>query len=163
VTIRPTVCLAAPGHTLVSTAGSTRNILATASALSEWADVTVAFRNSAERFHSDRFRIVEIESQSQHTGIRDDVAARGLNPLAHLGYARLLRRFAEAELCSYDLVLEKGWRLSGYLCKLLSKRGVPAILIENDVRVWTGGIRSPRSLIKYLAHVTAQAIAAIAE
>lgn len=158
--VRPSVCFAAPGHTLVSTAGSARNILATANALSEWADVTVAFRNCLEEFKSDRFKVVEIDPQVPGTGSRDDVAARGLNPLAHYSYARQLKRFAESELCDFDLVLEKGWRLSGYLCKLLTRSGVPAILIENDVRVWSGGIGSPRSLIKYLAHVTAQAIAA---
>jgi glycosyltransferase involved in cell wall biosynthesis len=118
------------------------------------------FRSSEESFRSEKFRVIEIEPKESSPDTRDDVAARGLNPLAHLSYTRHLRRFAESELCDYDLVLEKGWRLSGYLSKILAGKGVPTILIENDVRVWTEGIQSPRSLIKYLAHIAAQAIAA---
>ena len=162
VSKKPSICYAAPGHTLVSTAGSARNILATADALSEWANVTVAFRNCAEDFRSEKFQITEIEPTEPGTGAKDDVAARGLNPLTHFSYARHLQRFAESELCNYDLVLEKGWRLSGYLSKLLTKKGVPAILIENDVRMWTESIRSARSVVKYLAHFVAQSIAASA-
>ena len=44
MTKRLSICYAAPGHTLVSTAGSARNILAAADALSAYGDVTVAFR-----------------------------------------------------------------------------------------------------------------------
>ena len=157
---RPSVCFVAPGHSLVSVAGSARNILATASALSKWVDVTVAFRNNAESFSSSEFEIVEIEPAPAGMAARDDVAARGLNPLAHLAYLKSLRKFSDGLTGKYDLVLEKGWRLSGYLCRELGKRGVPSMLIENDVRVWNEKIDSLRSLAKILAHAAAQRVAA---
>ena len=157
---RPSVCFVAPGHTLVSTAGSTRNILATASAMSEWANVTVAFRSRAEPFKSREYDVIEISPTPPGVAAQDDVAARGLNPLAHLAYLRLLRRFAESLVGQYDLVLEKGWRLSGYLCRELGALGVPSMLIENDVRVWSDKFDSVRSVFRFLAHSAAQRVAA---
>jgi len=156
---KPSICFAAPGHTLVSTAGSARNILATAGALSQWADVTVAFRHAPEGFDPQNFSVIEIEPASVSGAARDDVAARGLNPLSHLRYLKSLRRFSTTMVGKYDLVLEKGWRLSGYLCRELVKLGVPSMLIENDVRVWSEKIDSIRGVAKYLAHTSAQHIA----
>ena len=156
MTRRASICFIAPGHTLLSTAGSTRNILATADALSEWADVSVVFRNLAERVSSPNFRIEQIEPVRADQTACDDVAARGLNPLTHLSYLRRLREYAARSETTFDLVLEKGWRLSGYLCREYAARGIPTILVENDVRVWTEPIRSPRGALKLVAHISAQ-------
>ena len=159
MTRRASICFIAPGHTLLSTAGSTRNILATADALSEWADVLVVFRNVAERVSSPNFRIEQIEPGRAKQTAHDDVAARGLNPLTHLSYLRRLREYAAHSETGFDLVLEKGWRLSGYLCREYAARGIPTILLENDAKVWNERIRSPRGVVKLVAHVIAQRIA----
>jgi glycosyltransferase involved in cell wall biosynthesis len=151
----------APGHALLSTSGSTRNILAVASALGEWADVTVVFRSIAEELPAQGFRIRAIEPrENAGQGARDDVAARGMNPFDHLGYLRRLRRFAVESAGSYDLVLEKGWRLSGYLASAFIDCGVAAVLIENAVHRWQEPIRSPRSLAKFLVHIAANRVSA---
>ena len=160
---RPSICYAAPGHTLLSSAGSTRNILAAAAALSEWADVTVAFRDIAEPMSSDRFEVIAIESAHQAhqaSGARtDDVAARGLNPLAHLRHLRQLRRFARDHAGRFDLVLEKGWRLSGLLSWQFLRQGTPAVLIENDARFWDIPLTDMRTRARYLFHLAAQQVA----
>ena len=157
---RPRVCYAAPGHTLLSTGGSVRNVLSAAEALSEWAEVTLAFRSIAEPLASGRFRVESIEPATTGMAARDDVAARGLNPLSHFAYMKSLRDYASRSAGSYDLVLEKGWRLSGYLSRAFAVRGVRAILIENDARAWNEPIRTMRAVVKYLAHSAAQAVAA---
>ena len=159
MTSRLRVCFAAPGHTLLSTAGSVRNILATAEALSEWAEVTLAFRDIAEPLDSGQFRVDSIEPSKRSGAARDDVAARGLNPLSHFVYMRTLREYARRSAGAFDLVLEKGWRLSGYLSRAFAACGVPAILIENDARAWNEPIRTPRIAAKFLAHRAAQAVA----
>ena len=156
---RPSVCFAAPGHTLLSTAGSTRNILATAAALSEWVDVTVAFRNVAESISPENYRIEEISPAPENQHAIDDVAARGLNPLSHLSYLKTLRNYASRSASSYDLVFEKGWRLSGYLCREFTARGVHSILIENDARIWNENLWTIRSVAKYMVHAVAQFVA----
>lgn len=158
---RLSVCYAAPGHTLLSSAGSTRNILAAADALSEWADLTVAFRSVAESVDSRRFKLREIEPRTADIdGAKDDVAARGLNPISHLAYLRTLKRFAATTAGSFDLVFEKGWRLSGYLSGAYGRNGTPAVLIENDARRWSDPIDSPRALARYLLHRLAEHSAA---
>lgn len=159
MTDRLRVCFAAPGHVLLSTAGSVRNILATATALSEWVDVTLAFRSFAEPLQSDEFRIEAIEPVTGDEAARDDVAARGLNPLEHLAYMRRLREYARRSAANYDLVLEKGWRLSGYLAHAFVARGVRSILIENDARAWNEPVGTPRAAAKFMAHCAAQAVA----
>ena len=45
---RLSICYAVPGHSLVASAGPTRNVLSLARALSRWADVTVAFQRLAD-------------------------------------------------------------------------------------------------------------------
>ena len=159
MTSRLRVCFAAPGHSLVSTGGSVRNVLATAEALSEAADVTLAFRNVLEPVCPGRYRIEEIAPAVGDGLVRDDVAARGLNPFSHLAYLRILREYARRSAGRFDLVLEKGWRLSGFLSRAFAAYGVESILIENHSRAWNETIRSPRALAKYAVHCAAQAVA----
>ena len=159
MTRRLSVCFAAPGHTLLSTAGSTRNILATASALSEWADVTLAFRNVAEPLTSADFRVETIAAPQSGDAARDDVAIRGLNPLSHYSYLNSLRSYASCNAERFDVIFEKGWRFSGFLAHAFRKHGVEAILIENDARFWTDPVRDLRGALKYVAHFTAQQLA----
>ena len=158
--MRAHVCYAAPGQSLLSTAGSTRNVLATAAALAEWVDVTVAFRNLAEPPGAAAYQVVAIEPPRESSAAaRDDVATRGLNPLHHWRYLRTLKQFAADSAETYDLVLEKGWRLSGYLAREFSRRGTPAVLVENDARHWSEPIRDLRSWARYATHVAAQRVA----
>ena len=157
---RLSVCYAAPGHTLVSTAGSARNILAAAEALSEIAQVTVAFRQIAEPFTAEKFELASILPVADDSGARDDVAARGLNPFAHWSDLRAVNAFAEGQQGKFDLVMEKGWRLSGFLARAFQSGGTPAVLIENDARFWNDPIDTPRALIRYMVHLAAQRVAA---
>ncbi|MGH8223396.1 MAG: glycosyltransferase, partial [Woeseiaceae bacterium] len=158
--MRARLCYAAPGHSLLTTAGSTRNILAAAAALAEWVDVTVAFRDFGEPPAAGVWRTIAIDpSQAPATSARDDVAARGLNPLQHGRFLGTLRRFAADSAGKYDVVLEKGWRLSGYLAREFMRRGTPAVLIENDARCWNEPRRDLRSWARYAAHLAAQRIA----
>lgn len=158
--MRARLCYAAPGHSLLSTAGSTRNILATAAALAEWVDVTVAFRDFGEAPAAADYRTIAIEpSDVPATSARDDVAARGLNPLHHGRFLKMLRHFVADSAGQYDLVLEKGWRLSGYLAREFSRRGTPAVLIENDARCWNEPRRDLRSWARFAAHLASQRIA----
>lgn len=155
---RLSICYAAPGHTLLSTAGSARNILAAAAALGEWANVTVAFRDITEPVSVEGFRIEAIAPTENAQSARDDVAARGLNPLSHLSYLQRLRKYAKKSGGSFDLVFEKGWRLSGYLATAFIDQGVNAVLIENAVHRWQDPIRTPRSLAKYMLHIAAHLV-----
>lgn len=154
---RLSLCYAAPGHSLLSTSGTTRNILSLAQAMSRWADVTVAFRKIAEPVSQDGYKVVSIEPNRMNSNDpRDDLATRGLNPVTHLAYLRTLRHFCELSSDSYDLVLEKGWRLSGFLVSAFRPRGVPGILVENDVYQWSESVTTPRAVVKYLFHRAAQ-------
>jgi glycosyltransferase involved in cell wall biosynthesis len=161
VTKKLSICYAAPGHTLVSTAGSARNILAAANALSDYGDVTVAFRSISEPVTGTSFTTREIfPATTANQPAKDDVAARGLNPLAHLADLRTLKAFADTACDQYDLILEKGWRLSGYLSNLALQRGTPAMLIENDARYWCGPRNSLRAIARFSLHLAAQRVAA---
>ena len=55
--------------------------------------------------------------------------------------------------------ISKGWRLSGYLSRAFAGQGTPAVLIENDARIWNEAVRTPRAAIKFLVHCAAQAVA----
>jgi glycosyltransferase involved in cell wall biosynthesis len=157
---RLSICYAAPGHTLLGTSGSTRNILSLAKALGRWADVTVAFRNIGEPLKTDDFRVIAIEPELRSsTRRKDDVAARGLNALAHIAYLRKLHTFSRQHADAYDVVFEKGWRLSGFLSSAFRKQGVPVMLVENDVHHWSEPIKSPGTIAKYAAHGIAQCLA----
>jgi len=160
MTSRLTLCYAAPGQSLLGTAGPTRNVLSVAKAMSQWADVTVAFRRIPESIPSCGFRVIAIEDAKPGTVTRDDVAVRGLNPLTHVGYLREVRRFAAQAARSYDIVFEKGWRFSGYLACEVMRRGTPSGLIENDVRYWNEPVRGLRTLLRYGAQAATQFLAA---
>jgi glycosyltransferase involved in cell wall biosynthesis len=159
------ICYAAPGHALRGTSGSTRNILSLAEALSAWADVTVAFRSVCEPVDPGRFNVIAIQDEDgagcadNGIGSYDDVAARGLNPLAHTAYLRTLGSFACDQAGAFDLVLEKGWRLSGALLAAFRRRGVPGMLVENDVRHWAEPIGDLHAAARFLVHLAAQAVA----
>jgi glycosyltransferase involved in cell wall biosynthesis len=157
---RPTICYAAPGHALLSTAGPTRNILSLAGALSQWADVTVAFRTILEPIKPTKYEVIAIEPRRGISSAgQDDEAMRGLNPFAHLSYLRTIRSFSRRAAHAYDLVLEKGWRLSGFLSAAFRLQGVPAVLIENDARRWAEPVGDVRTGVKYTLHELAQLLA----
>jgi glycosyltransferase involved in cell wall biosynthesis len=157
---RLSVCYAAPGHSLLNTSGSTRNILSLAQALSQWADVTVAFRRILEPIRAERFKVVAIEPHVEESAdIEDDDATKGVNPFTHLSYLRTLRSFSKKGEGSCDVVLEKGWRLSGYLLDAFRRKGVPGALIENDIRFWNEPLHDLRTIAKYALHSTAQCVA----
>src|SRR5688500_9923253 len=76
---RLSICYVVPGHSLVASAGPTRNVLSLAGALSRWADVTVAFQRVADAETPDGVRLEEIEPGARVRATRGDVAAvRGL-------------------------------------------------------------------------------------
>jgi glycosyltransferase involved in cell wall biosynthesis len=159
MTRRLSVCYAAPGHRLVATAGTTRNMLSLADALSQFADVTLAFRQVSQReFHTPGILAIEPGGGDDSDPV-DDVARRGLNPLDHLAYVRRLAAFAREHGPRFDVVLEKGWRLSGTLASVFRRVGVPGVLVENDVRPWWEPIRDARTLLKYGTHRVADAVA----
>src|SRR4029450_2681470 len=114
-----------------------------AEALSELADVTVAFRGVRAPVESARYQVLAIDpctpSAADHG---DDNATRGLNPLPHVSYCRRLRAFARERGRSYDVVLEKGWRLSGFLVTAFGRQGRPGAVIENDARFWCESLGS---------------------
>ena len=155
---RLSVCYAAPGQNLVPWAGPTRNVLSVAEALSQWADVTVAFRRVSYPVAQSDYRVTAIEPGAAAMA-SDDNATRGLDPLGHLSYCRGLRTFARSHAASFDVVLEKGWRLSGWLSMAFRQSGVPAILVENDVRFWTEPLDGIRQLSKYALHGLAHGVA----
>jgi glycosyltransferase involved in cell wall biosynthesis len=156
---RISICYAAPGHALRSTSGSARNILSVADTLSRWADVTVVFRSIREPLRSQKFKVIAIEPETDGTGGRtDDVAAVGLNVFSHFAYLRKLRRFCRQQASSFDLVFEKGWRLSGFLSSEFCSQGVPGVLVENDVRHWSESLASVRALARYGAHRAARGL-----
>jgi glycosyltransferase involved in cell wall biosynthesis len=157
---RPRICYAAPGHALLGASGTTRNMLSLATALSCWADVTVAFRTIREPFKSDKFQVIAIESEAESTsGRKDDVAASGLNVLDHVSYLRKLSTFSKQLASSYDLVFEKGWRLSGFLSSACQRNGVPGVLVENDIRHWSDPLASVGAFARYGVHGVAQRLA----
>src|SRR6266508_3091178 len=157
---RPSICYAAPGHALLGTSGSTRNILSLATALNRWADVTVAFRHIREPINSDNFKVTAIEPElATYPEITDDVAARGLNVWGHMAYLRRLISYSKQLANSYDLVFEKGWRLSGFLSSACRRHGLPAVIVENDVRHWNEPLGSARAIANYGTHNVAQCLA----
>jgi glycosyltransferase involved in cell wall biosynthesis len=135
-------------------------VLSVAEAMSEFADVTVAFRSIRGPIEAARYRVVAIEPRGRGaTGDRDDNATRGLNPLPHVVYCRRLWGFAKERARSYDLVLEKGWRLSGFLVAAFRRQGLPGALIENDARFWSEPLGGVRAVGKYLLHRPAESLA----
>jgi glycosyltransferase involved in cell wall biosynthesis len=145
---------------LLPTAGPTRNVLNVAEALSEWADVTVAFRSIVEPLNTTKYRVLALEPSAVHfTNAMDDNAVRGVHPFQHLAYCRTLFAFAKHQARSFDVVLEKGWRLSGVLSAAFHREGVPAILVENAVSLWTEPLNDVRVIGKYILHRLAHVLA----
>jgi glycosyltransferase involved in cell wall biosynthesis len=135
-------------------------MLSIATALSRWADVTVVFRSIREPIKSYNFKVSAIEPEVATTSeVQDDVAARGLNVLDHMAYLRKLVSFSKQLANSYDLVFEKGWRLSGFLSSACRRHGVPGVIVENDVRHWSEPLGTVRAIAKYGAHNVAQCLA----
>ena len=131
---RLSICYVVPGHSLVATAGPTRNVLNLARALGQWADVTVAFRLAIDAQGSGNFHVVEITpDRPRNVQMADDAAVRGVGYAEFFHYLRQLRRFAAERLLSYDVVLEKSWLLSGYLSSYCRHRGVLGVPVENVV------------------------------
>lgn len=160
---RLSICYAAPGHSLVPTAGTTRNILSLAEALAAWADVTVAFRDVPESSVAlaTGITLERIENGARREGRSgvDDEATRGVNPMSHLSYMRTVGEFAKRAADRYDLVLEKGWRLSGYLAHCVAANGGVGVIVENDARCWTDSRLDPRTMLKWVLHSGAQRVA----
>jgi glycosyltransferase involved in cell wall biosynthesis len=157
---RLSICYAAPGQNLLPSAGPTRNVLSVAEALSQWADVTVAFRDILEPIHTDKYQVLAIQpGATTSANHKDDTATRGFYPLRHLSYCRTLRSFARQRVGSFDVVLEKGWRLSGFLSAAFNRAGLPAVLVENAVSLWVEPVIDIRSSGKYILHRAADAVA----
>ena len=157
---RLSICYAAPGQNLIPSAGPTRNVLNLANALSQWADVTVAFRSIREPINTTKYKVIAIEPDAATSmEAKDDNAARGLHPFRHISYCRRLWSFSQQQASSYDVVLEKGWRLSGYLLNGFRRRGVPGVLIENNVHFWSEPLTNVPAVAKYVLHATAHRVA----
>lgn len=156
---RFSICYVVPGHHLLSSAGPTRNVLCLAEALSQWADVTVAFRSVLEPIISKDYEVVEIEPEMGRLRHQvDDAAVRGMGLREFVDYLGSLKRFVADRLPSYDIILEKSWLLSGYVVALCQRRGLPGIVIENVVRVWNEPLRIPRDFMRFLSYQLAQAL-----
>jgi glycosyltransferase involved in cell wall biosynthesis len=134
-------------------------VLNLANALSQWADVTVAFRSIQEPVHTSKYSVIAIEPNAAVPVAKDDNATRGLHPLQHVSYCRRLWSFSEQQANSYDVVLEKGWRLSGYLLDGFRRRGVPGVLVENNVHHWSEPLTNLKAFAKYLLHCAAHRVA----
>jgi len=157
---RISICYAAPGQNLLPSAGPTRNVLNVANVLSEWADVTVAFRSVPQPIDTNKYQVIAIEPHVMNSkDAKDDNATRGFHPFRHISYCRNLWSFSKQQARSYDVVLEKGWRLSGYLLEAFRRRGVPGILVENDVRFWSEPLSNLSAVAKYLLHLAADNVA----
>lgn len=144
---RLSICYVVPGHDLMSSMGPTRNVLSLARALHRWADVTVAFRRLADAQPPQGQRLLEIEPRADAATV-DDAATSGIGYGAFFGYLRTLRRFADEQLQSFDVILEKSWLLSGYVAARCQRRGQLAIPIENIVQNPSHAARA--QLMKYL-------------
>ncbi len=129
---RLSICYVVPGHDLLSTVGPSRNVLNLASALSQWADVTVAFRRLAEKHAPRNVKLLEIQPGGVVSTV-DDTATRGIGYGDFLRYLLDLRAFAKRELGSFDVVLEKSWLLSGCVSAFCRSRGQLGVPVENIV------------------------------
>ena len=135
--------------------------LVRAAALGQWADVTVAFRSLREPLTPAGFDLMTIDppglgSTRPATTSRSAASIPGrICPILYWGFAA---KWANA----FDLLFEKGWRLSGVLLAAFRRHGVPGILIENDVRHWGEPIGDLRTLIRYGLHGATQLISGFA-
>jgi hypothetical protein len=146
---RPSVCYLVAGHNLLSTAGPSRNVLSLARALSEFADVTVAFRRVLEPVEGEPFTALEIEPGGpEGAPAVDDAAMRGIGWLEFAGYLRALDRFAERHLAGFDVVLEKSWLLTGYVSSWCRDRGIAGVPVVNVVPVVRQVLGNPAKVAK---------------
>lgn len=129
---RLSVCYLVPGHDLLSSVGPSRNVLNLAHALSEWADVTVAFRRVADDHLPPGLRVLEIEPGNR-SARTDDAAMRGIGYGEFFRFMRALRRFVREDLRPFDVVLEKSWLLSGCVSAACRRRGQLGVPVENIV------------------------------
>lgn len=125
-------CYVVPGHDLLASIGPSRNVVNLARALSQWADVTVAFHRIADPHPPADLRVLSIEPARSAGGV-DDAAMKNVGYGEFLRSLRQLRRFVDTELREFDVVLEKSWLLSGYVSRLCQRRGQVAVPIENIV------------------------------
>jgi glycosyltransferase involved in cell wall biosynthesis len=156
---RLSICYAVLGHNLLTSAGPTRNVLDLAEALSQWAEVTVVFRRILEPFTPHGYKVIEVEPRADNApcGV-DDAAVRGMSARQFLSYLGAVRRFVKMHRQTYDVVLEKSWLLSGYLTALCRRHGLPAVVVENLVRVWHEPLEQPRDLLRYMRHCCTQVL-----
>jgi glycosyltransferase involved in cell wall biosynthesis len=153
------ICYAVPGHHLLAEVGPTRNVLSVAEALSQVANVTLAFRKVVQPVESVPYTIVELDPEGEKpTSLVDDSAVRGTNIGDFLRYLLALKKFVAYQSARFDLVLEKSWLLSGYLTHAFRRRGVPGALVENVVRVHHEPWYDLRHLKTFLVHHLSQAI-----
>jgi glycosyltransferase involved in cell wall biosynthesis len=129
---RLSVCYLVPGHDLLASVGPSRNVLNLAHALGRHADVTVAFRRTADAEVPAGMRVLEIQPDVAAATI-DDAAMRGVSLADFLSFMRALHRFVDHDLRTFDVVLEKSWLLSGYVSSLCSRRGQLGVPVENIV------------------------------
>lgn len=126
------ICYLVPGHDLMASVGPSRNVVNLAQALSQWADVTIAFRRVADRELPAGLRVLEIQPQATAATL-DDAALRGIGYGAFMSYLKALHDFEARELGAFDVVLEKSWLLSGYMSARRLARGQLSVPIENIV------------------------------
>ena len=153
---RLSICYVVPGHDLLSTVGPSRNVVNLALALSQWADVTIAFRRVVDQIRPAGVRVLEIEPSNAVAGV-DDAAMKGMGYGQFFSTMRTLRAFVDQELASFDVVLEKSWLLSGYISALCLRRGQLGVPIENIVVNSRHAAR--RNVMKWLRLRVALAIA----
>jgi glycosyltransferase involved in cell wall biosynthesis len=103
-----------------------------ARALSEFADVTVAFHRIADPEPPADIRVLEI-NPAMRARTLDDAAMRGIGYGQFAGFIRRLSRFVDEDLAAFDIVLEKSWLLSGFVSVRCQERGQLGVPIENIV------------------------------
>lgn len=159
MTRRLSICYAVPGHYLLPEVGPTRNVLSVAEALSQVADVTLAFRRVVSPVESVPYAIVELDPEGNvPCSFVDDSAVRGTKLNDFLRYLLALKKFADHHSAHFDIVLEKSWLLSGYLTHAFQKHGIPGVLVENLVRIHKEPPHNLKGLNKYFRHCLSQAI-----
>ena len=127
------ICYLVPGHDLVASMGPTRNVLSLATAMAEFADVSIAFRRISEGPIPNGLRAMEISPHGVG-GRPDDSATSGMGLTEFIAYLRDLRHFCRNTLADADVVLEKSWLLSGLVSSRWLRPGQIGIPVENIVQ-----------------------------
>lgn len=127
------ICYLVPGHDLVASMGPTRNVLSLAAAMTEFAEVSVAFRKIVEGPIPPGIEAFEISPRS--AGRRpDDSATSGMTLAEFCAYLIEVRNFCSVTLRETDIVLEKSWLLSGLASSRWLRPGQIGIPVENIVQ-----------------------------